>query len=617
MRILKREKTIGGVKFVLFEKEEQVKLNSAIPSTIVSTDTPPVTIFQQQTDFNDTRYTTLDVVKSEILSSLENFHATSIQNQFQFPVSQPKDNDIIQFDGSSGQIKWSELPIVRNYDSDILDINNTFIEYESEFDSEYIKTRTIHFKFDAYARDNGLQWQDHDKPLEGYYGVMMGRGTGFVYYGPDQHGVGDLNSLVMRFSTGEDDTPKGRGFLWSTIGGAAPGYHGKMALDTQNGWLTINRGITLALTGDPMQAAPLQNIPYLNIVFMGHGPETANYVPLYDYNQQRLRLYPQSAITSGITGGPGTSELSGLTDVALSALTNGHALTYNSSTGKWQNSTPAEGVTDHELLTGLSGGSANNRYHLSELAYSALTSGGSANAFHVHNGYTTDFIFNSHNHSFSAITNTGHTHMLTATTRPWDGKVCGAYGDGDPGRLLEMCQSNGVVSPSPTNIGTGTARCSYFILQSDLVVNKIRFYGVGNNANIMRCAIYDADTLDRLTSELYFDTVATSWGFAGSSLNLTLNAGKLYLIAVAASATSTTAAVLSMGPNLGALTGQIQVLPKSYPGNLNLSSGYVCASFCQFSLSSPGSLPTTASTIAFPAAWTGGMPAFWLDNDND
>lgn len=197
----------------------------------------------------------------------------------------------------------------------------------------------------------------------------------------------------------------------------------------------------------------------------------------------------------------------------------------------------------------------------------------------------------------------------------WHGVVYGAYGDCNPQTVLRQVQNNGVVSPTPTNISTSVARIAYFIPPANITVNRIRFYGVGATTNVYRVAIYNGDTLARLTAELAFTTAATTWGSAGSALNLSLTADQLYFIAVAVNATGTTAGPLAIGPTAAATTGQIAVLPKSYPGSLDIDNKYITGAFAQFAVTT-GALPTTAATIAAQGAWTGGMPAFWLDSNN-
>lgn len=197
----------------------------------------------------------------------------------------------------------------------------------------------------------------------------------------------------------------------------------------------------------------------------------------------------------------------------------------------------------------------------------------------------------------------------------WYGVVYGAYGDCDPQKMLETATTSGTVAPTPTNIAVSVARIAYFVPPKDITVNRIRFYGVGATTNLYRVAIYNGDTLARLTAELPFSTAANTWGAAGTSLNLTLTAGQLYFIAVAVNVTGTTAGVLAFGPTVAGTTGQIAVLPKNYPGSLDIDLEHIKGAFAQFAVTN-GALPATAPAIATQAAWTGGMPAFWLDSNN-
>jgi hypothetical protein len=197
----------------------------------------------------------------------------------------------------------------------------------------------------------------------------------------------------------------------------------------------------------------------------------------------------------------------------------------------------------------------------------------------------------------------------------WYGKIYVAYGRCDPQQLLRMATMAGSVATTPTNWTASIARIAYFRPPVDIVVNKIRYYGVGATTTIYRTAIYNADTLARLTAELPFTTVANAWGTIGTSLNLTLSKDQLYFIACSVNTTGTTPGLLCMSPTIGATTGQIQVVPKSWPGNLSLSLGYMDGGFSDFAVTT-GALPTTAPTIAIQSAWTGGFPLFFLDNNN-
>lgn len=196
---------------------------------------------------------------------------------------------------------------------------------------------------------------------------------------------------------------------------------------------------------------------------------------------------------------------------------------------------------------------------------------------------------------------------------PYAGKLAGAYANGDPNLVMALAQNAGAVAATPTNISTSIARCCAFRLPFDLTLNTLRYYGVGATTSIYRAAIYRYSDLARLTSELAFTTSANAWGTIGSSLNLSLTRGTLYFLAVAVNSTGTTAGVMCMGATTAATTGQIQTAPGSLPGSLALTSGYLSTYFFQFAVTS-GALPATAATLAAMAAWTGGMPAVWLDN---
>ena len=201
-------------------------------------------------------------------------------------------------------------------------------------------------------------------------------------------------------------------------------------------------------------------------------------------------------------------------------------------------------------------------------------------------------------------------------SNPWDGLIVAARGDGNPQQVLHSMQRAGNISPTPTGITITVARIAYFRLPANLTVNKIRYFGVGAITNVYRVAIYNGDTLDRLTAELPFTTALSAWGAAGAALNLTLTAGQLYFIAVAVNATGTTPGVLAYGTTVAATTGMMAVLPKDWPGNLDIDLLAIPATaHAQFTVAT-GALPTPAATIAVQSAWAGGMPAFFLDNSN-
>lgn len=199
------------------------------------------------------------------------------------------------------------------------------------------------------------------------------------------------------------------------------------------------------------------------------------------------------------------------------------------------------------------------------------------------------------------------------TTPAWHGVLAGAYGDSDPHRLLHLIQDN-PINATPTNISITVARCAYFRVPANLTVNKIRAFGVGATTSVYRCAIYRASDRARLTAELAFSTASQAWVAIGSGLGVTLTAGELYFVAVSVNAVGTTAGLQC----IGSTTGRIGVLPTGWPGSLNidLASPIIQPfAFAQFPVTN-GALPNPAATLVARAAWTGGMPGFFLDSNN-
>jgi hypothetical protein len=197
--------------------------------------------------------------------------------------------------------------------------------------------------------------------------------------------------------------------------------------------------------------------------------------------------------------------------------------------------------------------------------------------------------------------------------RPWHGVVAGACGYGDPDELMVHCQRAGNVAATPTNITTSIARCTAFRLPADMVVDRIRAFGLGVTTDVYRVALYRYSDLARLTSELAFTTAVDTWISIGSNLNVSLTKDTLYFIACAVNATGTTPGVLCKGGTVAATTGRVNTGPNSLPGSMALSGGYFSGFDFQFSVTS-GALPDPAATPAAQGAWTGGAPAFWLDS---
>jgi len=193
----------------------------------------------------------------------------------------------------------------------------------------------------------------------------------------------------------------------------------------------------------------------------------------------------------------------------------------------------------------------------------------------------------------------------------WAGEVIACCRDGNPNYVLNQMQLAGNIAPTPTNIGATVARCELFRPAANIAANTLRWYGVGAVSAIYTAAVYRWSDLARLTSSITLTTTANAWNSVSLGATLNLVAGELYFIAVSANTTGTVAGIGSLGGTVAAATGQIQSAPGGLPGNL--SPANLTSLRFQFPVTA-GAMPATAGTPAAQAAWTGGMPAFFLDN---
>lgn len=196
----------------------------------------------------------------------------------------------------------------------------------------------------------------------------------------------------------------------------------------------------------------------------------------------------------------------------------------------------------------------------------------------------------------------------------WKGAIVVGWGNGDPAPALRHMQAAGVVSPTPTNITTSIARCAFFQLDTAITVNRVRWYGVGNTTGVYRLAVYRVSDGVQMFAVNDFNTASATWGSAAIS-SVVLASGVLYLVAIAVDSTGTTAGILALGPTTAATTGQM-INAKNWPGNLDIDAGKIDPyAFVQFAVTG-GSLPSTLPSLVNQAAWTGGMPALFFDNNS-
>jgi hypothetical protein len=201
---------------------------------------------------------------------------------------------------------------------------------------------------------------------------------------------------------------------------------------------------------------------------------------------------------------------------------------------------------------------------------------------------------------------------FVAAAQPWETQLIACLGNGDPSVAMTHYQRASNIAATPTNISSSVARWSVFSPRRTVTIHRIRYYGVGSTTGVYQVAIYRYSDLARVTDQLAMNTAANTWGSVGSALDLALSGGTTYFIACSVNATGTTPGPGCVGTTAAATTGQIATAPESLPGSLSISGGYVGQYLFQFAVTS-GALPATAPTLAAQAAWTGGMPLFFLD----
>jgi hypothetical protein len=193
----------------------------------------------------------------------------------------------------------------------------------------------------------------------------------------------------------------------------------------------------------------------------------------------------------------------------------------------------------------------------------------------------------------------------------WKGAIIAAWKDGDPHWVLDSIL-HAPVHATPTNISITVARCAFFKPDTAITVAKIRWFGVGATTALYHVAVYRHSDNVRMAILDDFNTGAQAWG--SGAFACTLAAGVRYILAVSVDTVGTTAGVACHSDS----TGRIGIIPTNWPGNLDIDAASPkidSMGFCQFAVTA-GALPATLPTLVLQAAWTGGMPAFFLDNNN-
>ena len=165
-----------------------------------------------------------------------------------------------------------------------------------------------------------------------------------------------------------------------------------------------------------------------------------------------------------------------------------------------------------------------------------------------------------------------------------------------------------VAGPTPTGIGATVGRLIRFRLDTALVVNRIRIWGIAAVSNLYTLAIYSGTTRVLVVDPL--NTVANGWTVISTGLPITIPANQEMWLGLGAKAVGTTAGLRTpAAPIGGILNGHVAL-----PGNLD---AHVHAKFAQVALTAgawPATLPAKAAP-AFVGGATGTLPIVFLDNN--
>lgn len=198
-----------------------------------------------------------------------------------------------------------------------------------------------------------------------------------------------------------------------------------------------------------------------------------------------------------------------------------------------------------------------------------------------------------------------------STIAPWAGGLHVAIEDGAPTGDKELNYLFGpgtVTTMTPTALTTTTARCWSYNSQFRIVVNRLRWFGIGATTT-HRLAVYRLSDGVQVIGPISLTTTADAWNSATVPA-VTLAANTPYIVALSTTATGTTAglrtsATPAVGPPLQATT----------PGGLALAGGDHRFWFAQFAVTA-GVLPATLPTLVRATGWTGGIPLFFFDSNS-
>lgn len=198
----------------------------------------------------------------------------------------------------------------------------------------------------------------------------------------------------------------------------------------------------------------------------------------------------------------------------------------------------------------------------------------------------------------------------SAAAEPWHGHAHAAYSGADAQALLERIYTEAGTNLTAAQVTASIVRMVRFYNPADLTVNCLRAicgapFTAG--AGLFRFALYN-DALQKISDDIPMNTVAAAgnaWFQIGSSLNISLQAGKVYYLALAVATTNSSEPMRCFSVTNGLIYNA------ATPAELY---GTRAMTFHTFNTTA-GALPNTVTTFrAVERNLAGGFPAILLCN---
>jgi hypothetical protein len=193
----------------------------------------------------------------------------------------------------------------------------------------------------------------------------------------------------------------------------------------------------------------------------------------------------------------------------------------------------------------------------------------------------------------------------------WAGLLHVAIDDGRPtaDKLSNYAfGSTTVATVTPTILTTSVARAWVYCCEFPIIVNRIRWWGIGAQTN-HRVAVYRFVDSKLVIGPISLTSTANAWNSAAVS-SIRLEGGIPYIVAWSTIATSTTA-----GHRTSAAPVVWPPLQSATTGNLRIAGASNRSWYGQFAVTT-GVLPDPMPTLVQGSGWTGGLPLFYFDSNS-